>query len=847
MNMDSARWEKLEALFEQAVALPAEQRVAFLDEACPADPALRRELESLLAAHDAHGQFDALADAVAGSLAARRHAAAPREGQRLGHYRIEERLGGGGMGVVYRALDTTLQRPVALKFLPPHLAASPEAKQRFLHEAQAASALDHPNICTIYEIGQTGDDQLFIAMAFYEGETLKKKIGRGPLPVEEAVHLARQIAEALAAAHAAGIVHRDVKPANVMVTAGGRVKLLDFGLAKLEDVTLTRAGTRLGTVSYMSPEQARGDTVDARTDIWALGVVFYELLTGRRPFRGENEQAVLYAIRHDEPAPVAALRPEVPPGLVRVVAKALEKDPTERYQAMDALLDALGGDRSEAGRTRRPARRWRRYAALAGGLAMLLGVLWIGAGLLRGGEGALLDSVAVLPLENLSGDPGRDYIADGMTEELIHTLGQVDGLRVAARTSSFAFQGRPVDVREVGRRLGVATVVEGSLLGSGDDLRIVVRLAGTADGLQIWSTTYDRKLEDALAIQNDIARAVAGALKGRLGGEVLAGVASAAVDPLAYEHYLKGRYFWNKRTAAGLHRAVDHFRQAIDRAPTYARAYAGLADAYCILGFYDWQPPREAFPKARAAAQRALEIDPSMAEPHAALGYVALYHDWNWEESDRQFRRAIARNPRYAVAHQWYANYLTAMGRFEEAAREMQWGLALDPLSLINAAALGWTYTYAGRYDEAIEGFQRTLEMDRSFVIAYLWLGQTYELQGRTALAVDTLRHAAELSRRDPIVVAALARAHAVAGDRRRAEVLLEEVEGGGAAGYVPSYEIAAVYAALGHADEAVAWLDRAYEERSHSLAFLKIDPRWRALHLHPGFRRLLAAVGFTP
>ncbi|MDX1546172.1 MAG: protein kinase [Rhodothermales bacterium] len=845
--MTPQRWRQIQDVLAAVLPLAPEARAAFLDEACRSDPGLRDEVAALLQAHDGLGPIDALAEAFAGPLGGPRPRAAPLEGHTVAQYQVQEKLGGGGMGVVYRALDTTLQRPVALKFLPPHLAASPEAKQRFLHEAQAASALDHPNICTIHEIGQTGDDQLFIAMAFYEGETLKKKIGRGPLPVEEAVHLARQIAEALAAAHAAGIVHRDVKPANVMVTAGGRVKLLDFGLAKLEDVTLTRAGTRLGTVSYMSPEQARGDTVDARTDIWALGVVFYEMLAGRRPFRGEGEQAVLYSIREAAPEPVLALRPEVGEALSEVVDRALAKDPAARYQTMDALLGALGGERSEAGRARRSGRRWRRYTALAGGIAVLLGALWIGAGLLRSSEGAALDSVAVLPLENLSGDPGRDYIADGMTEELIHTLGQVGGLRVAARTSSFAFQGRPVDVREVGRRLGVATVLEGSLLGSEEDLRIVVRLVGAADGLQIWSGTYDRKLEEVLAIQNDIARAVASALEGRLGGEALAAAAWAALDPVAYEHYLKGRYFWNKRTAAGLHRAVDHFRQAIDRAPTYARAYAGLADAYCILGFYDWQPPREAFPKARAAAQRALEIDPSMAEPHAALGYVALYYDWDWEESERQFRRAIERNPRYAVAHQWYANYLTAMGRFEEAAREMQWGLALDPLSLINAAALGWTYTYAGRYDEAVEEFRRTLEMDRSFVLAYLWLGQTYELQGRTDLAVDTLRHAVGLSGRDPIVVAALARAYAVAGDRRRAEALLEEVEGGGAAGYVPSYEIAAVYAALGHAGAAVAWLDRAYAERSHSLAFLKIDPRWRPLHPHPGFRRRLAAVGLTP
>jgi TolB-like protein/Tfp pilus assembly protein PilF len=452
----------------------------------------------------------------------------------------------------------------------------------------------------------------------------------------------------------------------------------------------------------------------------------------------------------------------------------------------------------------------------------------------------------VLPFADLSPRGDHEYFSDGITEELINSLAQVEGLRVAARTSAFAFKNRQVDVREVGEKLGVATVLEGSVRKAGNRLRITAQLINVADGYHIWSKTYEREMEDVFGIQEEISRAIVESLKGKLAGaEDMAAIEQAVVEPAAYDLYLKGRYAWHRRTEEGIRSAISHFQQAAEMVPDYARAHAGLADAYAVLGFYDYLPPREAFPKAQAAAERALELDPSLAAPHSTLGYVALYYHWDWPRAEQEFQRSIELDPSYSTAHQWYANFLTAMGRFDEAEREMRRAQELDPLSLIASAALGWVFYFAGDYERALEQCRQTLELDADYAVALLWSGKALEEMNRVDEAIERYRRAITLTNNSTIYVAALARAQAIAGERGQAEELLRQIEARGqSGGYIPSYEIAKAYLALGEQEEALAWLEKAYDQRSHSMAFLKVDRDLTPLHANPRFRELLRKTG---
>jgi serine/threonine-protein kinase len=870
----AARWRRVAELLDAALSHDAAHRDAFLDDACAGDPGLRAEVASLVAAHERSGAVDRIAADLAPLAARVRDSAAPLVGRTIGPYRIVRPVAGGGMGVVYEARDERLGRAVALKFLRPRLGADDSAAERFRMEARAVAALEHPNVCTLHEIGETDEGQLYLAMPLYDGETLQRRIARGPLPVEEAVAIAVQIARGLAKAHARGIVHRDVKPSNVLITVDGVVKILDFGIAKLANVTLTGAAGPLGTVAYMSPEQARGAAVDHRTDLWSLGVVLYEMLAGRPPFDGDAADAVCAAIRDVEPPPVTAFRPDVPPALARIVARALAKSPDARHpsaQSVERELLALGlvahvpgaatPSSVDGGQRAAPRAAWTRARAIAAGAALLaLGgaAFWWSSDeprVARAPSAARAATagatIAVLPFADRSPAGDQEYFSDGITEELIATLARVDGLRVASRTSAFAFKGRDVDVRTIGARLGVGAVLEGSVRRAGDRLRIHAQLVDVADGYHLWSETYDRAAGDAFAIQQEIAQAIAQTLRVRLAGPADAVTPGGGPGAEAYDLYLRGRHAlylrgrhaWYSRTEDGLRAAARYFEEAVAQSPDYARAHAGLADAWAVLGFYDYAPPHEAFPKAERAAARALALDPGLAAPHATLGYAALYYRWDFARGEEEFRRAIALDPSYSTAHQWYGNLLTAAGQSAEAIRALRRAQEADPLSLIATAALGWAMYHAGDHAGALEQFRQTHALSADHALAHLWRGWTLQAMDSLPAAVAAHRRAVAVADSGALFVASLARTLALAGARGEAEALLAELEGRRDGRYVPAYEIAKVHDALGRPARALDWLERAHAERSHSMVFLRVDPQLAGLRRHPRFARLVARV----
>ncbi len=740
------------------------------------------------------------------------------KGRMVSHYRILEKIGSGGMGVIYKAEDTKLRRTVALKFLTPHMLGTEEEKARFVREAQAGAALDHPNICTVYEIDEA-EGQTFIAMAYLEGQSLRQKIesgsvganGRSPLPIDEALDIAIQVVEGLQEAHERGIVHRDIKSANIVVATKGQVKIMDFGLAKLAGRTkITQTGTILGTVAYISLEQARGETVDHRTDIWSLGVVLYEMITGQLPFKGEYEQAVVYSILNEEPEPIMGLRTAVPMELERIVNKALAKNPGERYQHMDEMrvdLRALKRE-VETGTWREPTSKPQPSP-----------------------------SIAVLPFANLTADPEQEYFCDGMAEEIINALTHVEGLHVVARTSAFLFKDRKEDIREIGRKLNVGTLLEGSVRKAGNRLRISAQLINVANRYHLWSERYDRELTDVFAIQDEISLAVVEGLKVKLlRREKVAIVKRHTQDLDAYNLYLKGRYHWNKRYEEGLRKGLEYFQQAIAKDPDYALAYIGIADCYNVLGAHGYLPPNETYPKAKTATFKALEIDDTLAETHASLGICNLYYDWDWPAAKGRFKRAIELNPGYATAHHWYAIYLSSMGRVEEAIAEMKRAQRLDPLSLIINAATGWMFYLARQYKQAIEECRKALELDPDFTSALWTIGQAYEQQGKYEEAIAMFEKAG--------TGRTLAHCYAVAGKRDRALKVLNELEELSKQGYVDPYDTALIYSGLGESDQAFEWLEKAYKEHDSRLLKLKVEPALDSLRSDPRFAALLKKMG---
>jgi serine/threonine protein kinase/tetratricopeptide (TPR) repeat protein len=762
-------------------------------------------------------------------------------GETISHYRILERLGEGGMGVVYLAEDLKLGRSIALKLLPPECTRSTQARARFLREARTAASLNHPNICTIYAVDEA-DGRVFIAMEHIDGESLSDRIARGPIGISEVISTGIAVAEGLGAAHSHGIVHRDIKPGNVMVTSDGRVKVLDFGLALAPDMTrLTREGRTTGTVSYMSPEQGHGAPVDHRTDIWSLGVVLYEMLTGRRPFVGDREQAVLLSIINDEPSPPSGLRTGVPLELERIIAKAMAKDPADRYQHMDDMLvdlravkrdlEAVTATRtaglSPASRTTSDGRKWR--GILAAGavvvVAALSGLIWNAvrtrnpvSGPTRGAPATLeaRPSIAVLPFLDMSPERDQEYFCEGMAEELINALTHLSGLDVSARTSSFQYKGGGHDIRQIGNDLGVETVLEGSVRKAGPRLRITAQLINVDDGNHVWSETYDRTMDDVFAIQDEISLAIVEKLKPALLGDKGFELAKRATEnPEAYNLYLRGRWFWNKRTPPDLMQGIEYFKQAIGMAPDYALAYAGMADCYTALAEYSVSPPEGVSHAARETALRALQLDDALPEAHAASGYIKIVYDWDWHGAETDFRRAIELDPHYAPAHHRYAVLLSIMGRYEEGLAEIRQAQALEPNSVAISMTVGLLLCNVGELDAAIEELQRAIEMDPDSFASELTLGIAYMYAQRYDEAIAAFREQNRiLGGRSPHAAAMIGMAQALSGHVDEAERALAELRETSKHEPVSSSLVALLCFTLGKRDEGFEWLDRAYEER---------------------------------
>jgi serine/threonine-protein kinase len=709
-------------------------------------------------------------------------------GKTISHYRITEKLGEGGMGVVYKAEDTKLEREVALKFLSPDMTRDASAAERFAQEAKAAAALNHPNICTVFEIDEA-DGQIFIAMECVEGENLRARIKTGVLELNEALDVAVQIAEGLAAAHKKNIVHRDIKPANIVVTSEGCAKIMDFGLARMTGgAQLTRIGTTVGTVAYMSPEQAQGEIIDHRTDIWSLGVVLYEMLTGKRPFTGDRDQAVIYSILNHQPESITSHVSGAPPEIDGILVRALAKDPAARYQGAGDLAADLGSIRQK---------------------------LVTDPTVIVSTQAEVLPSIAVLPFANMSPD-----------EELANALAQLPQLRVAARTSAFQFRGKDTDIREIGARLNVGTVLEGSVRKVGSRLRVTAQLISVSDGFHLWSDRYDREMEDVFAVQDEITSAIVDQLKVRLGLELKAPSVRRHTDNLdAYALYLKGLYYWNSLTPEGLRKSRECYEKAIEIDPEYALAHAALSMWHQSLAFWADAPPKEAFAKSRAAAERALEIDETVAMAHNCLAVIHFMHDWNWEKAEREFERTLELDPSSAFGHLNYAFLLTDLARHEDALREIRIAQRLDPLSTVVNTWAASILVSAGHISEGIAELEEIAARDPEAWQPHLWLSGAYSRAGMWNRAIESAERAVERGRDLAVTMMALACAYYLHGRTEDGDRILQELQEKAQRGYVSPTLLALVHVARGAIDEAVECAERAYNERDHWLQGVRGNP----------------------
>jgi eukaryotic-like serine/threonine-protein kinase len=814
-------------------------------------------------------------------------------GTSLGRYEVRSTLGAGGMGEVYLAYDTQLDRTTALKILHSDVASDIQRMRRFIQEAKAASSLNHPNILTIYEIGQA-DSTNFIATEFIDGETLRERMTKTRMKLTEALDIAIQVASALSAAHAAGIVHRDIKPENIMVRRDGYVKVLDFGLAKLtehhsadnEATTMvnTDPGVIMGTVSYMSPEQARGLTLDARTDIWSLGVVLYEMVAGRVPFAGATPTDAIISIAEREPAHLARHVPEVPVQLERIVRKALAKEREERYQTVKDLgLDLKSLSREleievELERTAPPESR-RGIPETSGiradfetvpqpvaaptssaqylvsevkrhklGVGMILATLLVAIAAVAyfayfpRGDKEAITSIAVLPFVNASNNPDAEYLSDGISESLINSLSQLPQLKVIARSSSFKFKGKSAEPQEVAQALNVRAILTGRVIQVGDQLQISAELVDTRDGTQVWGDQYNRKATDLLAMQTEISREIAGKLRLKLTNTEQQQLAKrSTAKPEAYELLLKGRFYRSKGGPEGRAKALEYFSQAVALDPNYALGYAELASAYNILIASATVDPKAIRPKAQAAAEKALKLDETLPEAHLPMGTLRL-NNWEWAAAEHEYIRTLELNPSYSGAHRVYANYLSKMGRHDQAIAEVRRARELDPLSANVNYGVGGVLLYARRYDEAIEQLKKTLELDPNYTFTHLWLGYAYAAKGQYVQAIDKYREAMRLGEDNTSAKNYLGYSLAMSGKRDEALAILNEMQI--TKEYVSPAELAILYVGLGDKEQAFAALERAYAAHDFQLQYLKTEASYDSLRSDPRFADLVRRVG---
>ncbi len=834
-------------------------------------------------------------------------------GARLGRYEIKSRIGAGGMGEVYLALDTELDRKVAIKILPADVAANQDRMRRFTQEAKAAAALNHPNIAHIYEIGQA-DGVNFIAMEFVDGHTLGEVIHGGQIDLAKLLRYLQHGAEGLAKAHAAGIVHRDLKPDNIMITRDGHAKILDFGLAKLLEtagqkpdregglgsseiatammpVQHSTPGVVMGTVGYMSPEQAQAKTVDQRSDIFSFGCILYEVATGRKPFVGDSIIDTLHKIIY-EPAPsITDLNPSASPDLQRVIRKCLAKEPEKRYQTirdtandLEELIEEMKGV-SDIERSVAPSAnattsgaikstdddvraestasvsqqsassaeyivsgiKQHKLAAVIVLLVLVVGAVGLGMYLHARNTEVAIESIAVLPFQNRSTEADSEYLSEGLAESLIYRLSQLPNLKVSPSSSVFRYKGKEIDPVKVGQELGVNAVLSGRIVQRGDNLTISAELVDVRYNKLLWGEQYDRKMSDLLATQREIAREIVDKLKVKVSGHEKGLAKHYTESNEAYQLYLKGRFYWNKRTGEAIKKSIEYFNQAIEKDPSFALAYAGLADSYVVPA--NPLPPREKMPKAKAAAMKALELDNTLAEAHTSLARVLTVYDWDWTSAEKEFKRAIELNPRYATAHQWYGTHSEAMGRHNEAIAEEKRAQELDPLSLIINFELGLAFYYAREYDQAIEQFQKTLELDPNFPPVYSFLPAAYEQKGMYHEAIAGFQKGMALAAGTEwsFSTCGLGHVYGVSGKKDEARTMLNELKQLSGQKYVTADGIALIYAGLGEKDQAFAWLEKGYEERSFQMAWLKVEPRWDSLRSDPRYADLLRRMGLKP
>lgn len=874
--MTPERWRQIEEVLRAALDRDPAERASLLDSACAGDPGLREEVESLLASAQPTQRFlgsnvfkDAapLIDASEfGSLV----------GRSFGPYSIEKQIGSGGMGAVYLAQDVRLGRRVALKLLDSTLTADGQSRERFLREARLASALDHPNICTIHDVGEA-EGRPFIAMQYIEGKTLRRLIDGRPLPLDSLLTITHQIADALSAAHERGIVHRDIKSGNIIVTPQGQVKVLDFGLARLverssgeSDQNLTMTGQVMGTPASMSPEQARGERVDHRSDIFSFGCVLYEMATGQIPFKGRSSADVISALLTQPHTPAVALNKEIQSRLSSVIDRALAKEPEDRYQSVREMVPDLRQVVADAGgfdhlfssadmargvlplvpTQRNPPRgAWRLVNRPVVMVALIIAALsLIGVALTyfsRPRQPLSIKSIAVLPFKPL-GTEGRDEALElGMADTLIARLSNIREIEVRPISAVHKYTGLDQDAVAAGREQQVHAVLDGHIQKAGETIRVTVRLIRVADGATLWADKFDNEMTNIFAVQDSISERVAGALAVTLaGGERERLTKHHTENPEAYQLYLKGRYHLNRLTDDGFLKGRDYFQQAIDLDPNYAAAYAGLADAYQMLSGYNALAPNDGFPKAKAAAMEALRLDEGLAEAHTTLGVVKLLHDWDWPGAEREYKRAIELNQSYSDAHLMYGFYLAAMERFDEAHAEMRRAQELDPLSLAKIIGTGEILYQQRRHDQAIEQYRKALEMDPNSGLAHWAIGNVYVQKGMFEEAIGEYKKAIPLSGDSPDEIASLGYVYALSGRRREAQAIIEELKERSKQRYISPTIIAFIYGGLGDKDEAFAWLEKAYEGRDFILVLHKVDPTFDSLRSDPRFADLVRRVG---